>query len=107
MAQTQRPWGKDRVAKGSAGYIEHALTGGSGPSEDIHDKKIDRPDQSIKTALAMDNVTLAMDIESSIADEGGFAGGIDNLKHSLTGSSAVNEEVGAAGSVKHVIIPNH
>lgn len=100
-------FGKDKVAKGSEGFIEHALHGGHGPSEGIHDKKIDRPQQSIKTAVALDNVKLAMDIESSILDEGGFAGGIDNLEHSLKGSSAVNEDLGAAGKVKHTIIPNH
>ena len=100
-------FGKDKAPKSSEGFISHALTGGSGPSEGIHEKKIDRPDQSINTAVAMDNVTLAMDVESSILEEGGFGGGVDNLKHSLTGSSAVNEEVGAAGKLKHVIIPNH
>lgn len=100
-------FGKDRPAKSSEGFIARALHGGNGPSNEIFNKKIDRPNQSIKTAFAMDNVTLAMDVESSIQDESGFAGGIDNLKHSLTGSSAVNEEVGAAGKLKHVIIPNH
>lgn len=107
MAMTNRPFGKDRVAKGSEGYIESALHGGKGPSEGMHDKKIDRPQQSILTAVPMDNVDLAMDIESSILEEGGFAGGIDNLEHSLKGSSAVNEAVGAAGKTKSVIIPNH
>jgi hypothetical protein len=48
-----------------------------------------------------------MPIKSSICDEGEFHGGVDNLKHSLTGASAVNEEVGAAGPLRHVIIPNH
>lgn len=96
-------YGKDKPER----FIESALTGGHGPSEGIHHEKVDRPDQSINTAVAMDNVKLAMPIESSILDEGGFGGGVDNLKHSLTGSSAVNEEVGAAGKVKHVIIPNH
>lgn len=96
-------YGKDSPER----FISGALTGGSGPSEGIKTKKIDRPDQSINTAVAMDNVKLAMDVETSIFDEGGFGGGVDNLKHSLTGSSAVNEEVGAAGKVKHVIIPNH
>jgi hypothetical protein len=100
-------YGKDRPAKGAEGFISHALTGGSGPSNEIVSKKIDRPDQSIMTAFAMDNVKLAMDIETSLQDEGGFGGSVDNLKHSLTGSSAVNEEVGAAGKVRHVIIPNH
>ncbi len=96
--------GKDGA---SSGYIRDALTGGSGPSEGISEKKIDRPNQSINTAVAMDNVDLAMDIESSILDEGGIKGGVDNLKHSLTGTSAVNEEVGAVGPLKHTIIPNH
>lgn len=103
MALPKRPFGKDSPER----FISGALTGGSGPSEGIHDKSIDRPDQKINTAVAMDNVKLAMPIKSSILDEGGFGGGVDNLKHSLSGSSAVNEEVGAAGKVKHVIIPNH
>lgn len=96
-------YGKDKPGN----FIEKALTGGHGPSEGIHDMKVDRPHQTIKTAVAMDNVDLAMPIETSILDEGGFHGGVDNLKHSLSGSSAVNEEVGAAGPLKHVIIPNH
>lgn len=107
MAHKNGAFGKDRVAKGSESYIEEALRGGHGPSEDIHDVRIDRPDQSINTAVGLDNVILAMDIKSSILDEGGFAGGIDNLEHSLKGSSAVNEDVGAASKLKHVIIPNH
>jgi hypothetical protein len=100
-------YGKDRVVRGSAGFIEHALTGGSGPSNEIVKKSIGRPDQTINTAFAMDNVKLAMPLESSVKDGSGWAGGVDNVKHSLTGTSAVNEEVGAAGAVKHVIIPNH
>lgn len=88
-------------------FIAGALTGGSGPSEGISSKKIGRPDQSINTAFGMDNVKLAMPMDSSIADEGGIGGGVDNLKHSLTGSSAVNEDVGAVGKLKHDIIPNH
>lgn len=96
--------GKDNA---SGGYISRALAGGSGPSEGIKDTKVDRPDQKINTAMPTDNVKLAMPIKSSIGDESGFAGGVDNLKHSLTGSAAVNEEVGAAGPVKHTIIPNH
>lgn len=100
-------FGKDRVPKGSEAYIEEALHGGHGPSEGIHDVRINRPQQSIMTAVAMDNVDLAMDIESSILDEGGFAGGVDNLEHSLKGASAENEDVGAAGKVRRTIIPNH
>lgn len=99
-------FGKDNAPRSSEGYISHALTGGSGPSEGIHNKSIDRPDQKINTAVAMDNVKLAMDIPSSILKED-MRGGVDNLKHSLTGASAVNEEVGAAGPVRHNVIPNH
>lgn len=100
-------FGKDRPAKSSEGFISHALTGGSGKSNEIEDLPVDRPNQKIKRAYGLDNVTLALDIETSLKGAGGFAGGVDNLKHSLTGTSAVNEEVGAAGSVKHVIIPSH
>jgi hypothetical protein len=46
-------------------------------------------------------------IKTSLMDTGGIGGSNSNIKHSLTGASAVNEEVGAAGSLKHVIIPNH
>ena len=107
MAQTKRPFGKDKVARSSEGFISEALTGGHGPSEGIHHESADRPGQTINTAVAMDNVDLAMPIETSILEEGGFHGGVDNLSHSLTGSSAVNEEVGASGPVKHHIIPHH
>lgn len=102
-----RKFGKDYPAGGSEGeYIEHALRGGSGPSEGEHEYPVDRRDQSILTPLGMDNVKLAMNEPSSILDTH-FAGGVSNLEHSLTGTKAVNEEVGAAGPVKHVIIPNH
>lgn len=97
------PYGKDHPEK----FIEEALTGGKGPSESIYHTPVDRPQQVINTAEAMDNVELAMPIESSITNDKGFHGGVNNLEHSLKGSSAVNEEVGAAGPVKHVIIPNH
>lgn len=107
MALTQRPYGKDRVVTGSSGFIEKALTGGSGPSEGIHEMAIDRPGQKINTAVPADNVKLAMPIRTSILDTGGIGGSVDNLKHSLTGTSAVNEEVGATGKLKHVIIKDH
>ena len=107
MAVPSRPFGKDRVVKGSAGFIESALTGGSGESNGIHSRSIGRPNQTINTSVPMDNVKLAMPIDTSILDHGTLAGGVDNLKHSLTGTSAVNEEVGASSAVKHVIIPNH
>ena len=87
-------------------FIEGALTGGHGPSEGIHHEPVDRPHQSINIAVAMDNVKLAMPIETSILDDK-FHGGVDNLRHSLDGASAVNEEVGAAGPLKHVIIADH
>jgi len=102
MAQTNRPYGKDNPER----FISGALTGGSGKSNQIDEASIDRPSQKINTAFAMDNVRLAMPIETSIRDKS-FPGGVDNLKHSLTGASAVNEEVGAAGKLKHTIIPNH
>lgn len=95
-------YGKD---KPSGGYIESALRGGQGPSDDIHHTKIARG-QEINTAVAMDNVELAMDIPTSIVDEGGFRGGVENLAHSLKGATAVRDE-GAAGPVKRTIIQNH
>lgn len=108
MAMKNTPFGKDRVVKSSESFIEHALTGGHGPSDGIHEKKINRPHQSIMTPVAMDNVDLAMPIRSSILDdESGVAGGIENLEHSLKGASAENEEPGAAGKTKKTIFPNH
>ena len=102
MAINKRPYGKDTPER----FIDGALKGGSGPSNQIDEKSIDRPDQKINTAFAMDNVKLAMPIETSIRD-GKFAGSDDNLKHSLTGVSAVQEEVGASGATKKTIFPNH
>ncbi len=96
-------YGKD--SPGS--FISGALRGGSGPSDGIQHTAVDRPSQVINTPVGFDNMQSSKAVESSMRDKGGFAGGVDNLKHSLTGTSAVNEEVGAAGSVKHVIIPNH
>lgn len=109
MALPTKPYGKDRVVRGSEGFISQALTGGSGKSAGMYSRSAGRPHQEIITAFPADNVKLAMPIKSSLIDDDpdGFSGGVDNLKHSLTGSSAVNEEVGAAGPVKHVIIPNH
>ena len=99
-------YGKDKVVRTSEGFISHALTGGSGPSNEIVNYPVGRPSQTIKTAFAMDNVKLAMPITTSVKDTS-FPGGVDNVKHSLSGTSAVNEEVGAAGAVRHVIVPNH
>lgn len=108
MAQKHHPYGDKKVAQGSEGFIEHALHGGSGPSEGIHETKVDRPHQTINTAVPMDNVKLAMPIKTSILEEGGFRGGPDNLEHSLKGASAPPPgDVGAAGHVRHDVIPDH
>lgn len=85
-------YGKDSPER----FISGALTGGSGPSNGI-DKKSIGEGQTINSAFGMDNVKLAMNVENSLRDEGGFGGGKDNLKHSLTGTSAVQEGVGSAG----------
>ena len=101
-------YGKDRVAKGSEGYISEALTGGSGKSEGMHTMKVDRKNQTIVTATAMDNVDLALDIPSSITAPDDFHGGSRNLKHSIDGAEApADGDVGAAGPVNHNIIPDH
>lgn len=107
MALPKPPYGDKKVASSSEGFISRALTGGRGKSNEIEEMGVDRPDQKINTAFAMDNVKLAMPITTSLKGDSGFAGSESNLKHSLTGSSAVNEEVGAAGPLRHVIIPNH
>lgn len=104
MAQTNRPYGKDNPER----FISGALTGGSGKSNEVQEQSVDRPQQKINTVFAMDNVGKVYGRDpTSMKDTGGFAGSENNLKHSLTGASAVNEEVGASGSVKHVVIPNH
>lgn len=104
------PYGDKKVAKSSEGYISEALRGGgSGKSEEIFIEKVDRKNQTINTASAMDNVELAMDIPSSIiSDERGFHGSTRNLKHSIDGAEApADGDVGAAGPVTHDIIPDH
>lgn len=106
MANLHGKFGKDRPATSNESFIGKALTGGTGPSNEIVDYPVDRPSQSIKTAFPMDNVKLAMPMKSSLKDMS-WKGGLDNIKHSLTGTSAVNEEVGASGPVKHIIIKDH
>lgn len=88
MAVVKRPYGKDSPER----FIDGALTGGSGPSDEIVKKSIGRG-QTINTAFPMDNVKLAMPMESSIKKTGGFGGGLDDLSHSLTGTSAVQDKV--------------
>src|SRR5262249_46907437 len=109
MAGPHSPYGKDRVAKGSEGYISSALTGGRGESEGLDSMKVDRKNQSILTPTPQDNVTLAFDIETSIKhDTRGFHGGTTNVAHSLDGAKApADGDVGAAGPVDHNIIPDH
>lgn len=106
MAVIDTPFGKDRPATSSESFIGKALTGGKGDSNEIQQKSIDRPSQAIQTAFAMDNVKLAMPVKSSIKDES-WAGSYDNLSHSLTGSSAVQDKVGDKSNARKTIFPNH
>jgi hypothetical protein len=106
MAMVRKTYGKDHPAQSNESFIGKALTGGTGDSNEVVTYPVDRPEQKIKTSFAMDNVVLACPIKTSLKDMT-WPGGVDNIKHSLTGASAVNEEVGAAGKVKHVIVPNH
>jgi hypothetical protein len=100
-------FGKDAVPKSNEAYIAHALHGGDGHSNGLHHYPVDRKDQSILTALPSDNVKLAMEIPSSILDTG-VRGGTRNLEHSLEGCKApADGDVGAAGHVRHIVIPNH
>jgi hypothetical protein len=109
-------YGKDKPEN----FISGALSGGGAPpskdhgyqdssqSNEIVDYHVDRLDQKIKTAFAMDNVGRVYDrYPTSMKDMDGIAGGITNLEHSLKGTSAVQEKVGAAGKTKETIIPNH
>lgn len=100
-------FGKDAVPKSNEAYIGHALHGGDGHSNGLHHYPVDRKDQSILTALPPDNVKLAMDLPSSILDTHA-RGGTTNLEHSLEGCRGIKDgDVGAAGPVRHVVIPNH
>jgi hypothetical protein len=100
----KRPFGKDDPSR----FIDGALRGGSGSSNEVQEMGCDRPDQKIVTSFGLDNVGKVYGRDaSSMKDKGGFAGSPENLKHSLSGASAVQEELGAAGKLKHVIIPNH
>jgi len=113
MAMKHGVWGKDRVSKGSSSehFIEEALHGGSGPSEDIEHHPIG-DGQVINRAYALDNVgqVYSGNPETSMKDHSGFAGGIGNLSHSLTGASAVNSsdhKIGAKGHTKDTRIKDH
>lgn len=103
-------FGKDKPSSSEEGFINHALTGGHGPSEGMHHMKVDRKSQSIITPVPMDNVKLALHIKSSIIDDGGHPvhGSTTNLKHSLEGAHAPGDgDLGTAGPVRHDVIPNH
>jgi hypothetical protein len=65
----------------------------------IHERSVGRG-QTLNTALPMDNVKLVMPMDSSIEDMD-WRGSDSNLKHSLTGVSAVNKDV------KHSNIRDH
>lgn len=80
--------------KGDQGYIAEALKGGSGKSEGITTESIGKG-QRIMRAYGLDNVELAMDIDTSLMDKK-FGGSTSNLAHSLKGCSAVDDGTGAA-----------
>jgi len=116
MANVKRPYGKDSPER----FIDGALTGekrGSSSTHGFQDSMtshemekyhVDRKDQHILTAFALDNVGEVYGrYATSMKDMGGIAGSPTNLKHSLSGASAVSEELGASGKVKRDIIPNH
>jgi hypothetical protein len=105
MAMIDKPYGKDRVAKGSESYITDSLAGKLGSSNGVHTYDTGRDGQVICTPIAMDNVKLAFNEETSILDMS-WRGGPTNLKHSLKGAS-VEDDIGAAGSVKRTIISDH
>jgi hypothetical protein len=109
-------YGKDHPERFIDGALDGETGGDTSPhgfqdsmtSNEMKKYSVDRKEQHILTAFAMDNVGRVYDrYMSSMKDMGGIAGSPTNLKHSLSGASAVNEELGAVGSVKHVIIPNH
>jgi len=111
----KRPYGKDSPEK----FIDGALDGDTGgeasphgfqdtmTSNEMKEYSVNRKDQKILTAFAMDNVGRVYGRYATSMKDMEVPGGPTNLKASLKGASAVDEDVGAAGSVKHVIIPNH
>lgn len=76
---------------------------GKGPSEGIKEEKA-QFSQTIKSAFPQDNVT---GMQLADVTGGKLRGSPENLEHSLTGTSAVQDGPGAAGPVRHVRIPNH
>lgn len=107
-------YGKDHPEK----FIEGALDGdihGEGHSKGFQDsmtsnemveESADRGGQKILTPFALDNVGRVYDrFPTSMRDTGGIRGGPENLKHSLTGASAVND--GVDGKPVKNYIANH
>lgn len=115
MAAKHPVYGKDHPER----FIEGALDGDIAPmkgrqfqdsmtSNEMDKHPVDRKHQHILTPVGLDNVGKVYDrFESSMKEEGGIAGGPTNLKHSLSGASAVQEHVGAAGHTKSTIISDH
>jgi hypothetical protein len=116
MANVKRPYGKDSPERFIDGALDGDKAGLTAPdgyqdtmtSNEMLKYPVDRKDQHILTSFAMDNVGEVYGrYPTSMRDMAGIAGGTKNLKHSLTGASVVDEDVGAAGKVVHHIIPNH
>jgi hypothetical protein len=115
MANVKRPHGKDNPER----FIDGALDGEKRGSESWHGYQesmtsnemvkypVDRKDQHILTAFAMDNVGEVYGRYATSMRRTEMAGGTKNLKHSLSGASAVDEEVGASSKLHKTIIPNH
>lgn len=93
---------------GDEGYIREALRGGQGESNDLEKSKAGRQNQTFIRAFGMDNVQCAYPTETSLRDQGGFAGGETNLGHTLNGANGLgHNDTGEAGKVEHKIIPDH
>jgi hypothetical protein len=81
--------------------IDNALTGGRGQSEGIHHTPIGHR-QRICTPTPSNNVNTA-GIESSILDRGGFAGGPNDVRHSMNDAHKVDDMLrGAHQLPKHI-----
>jgi hypothetical protein len=113
-------YGKDRPAQSSESFIGGALVGNTGgetnkqggyqntdTSNEIMDYSVSRPDQDIKTPFALDNVGRVYDRFPTSMKDMTWAGNYNNLAHSLTGASAVQDKVGDKSDAKKTIIPNH
>jgi len=110
-----RNFGKDKPERFLDGALDGDIGEKSGPafqdsmtSNELKKYPVDRKSQHILTPFALDNVGKVYDrFETSLKDTRHIAGGPENLAHSLTGASAVQEGVGDVSGAKKVIIPNH